>query len=101
MAWKSWDTPAGFGDKEIPKRLAANCHPIAIQGRIKDSKQMITTQIVSIGLTGLECLNAEQIDEDCFDYEVRLCCKGKIKLIFLLMVKTGDLSFVEKILNPY
>ena len=88
MAWKSWDTPAFFGDKEIPKKLAANCQPIAIQGHIKDSKQIITTQIVSISLDGLECLNAKQIDEDCLDYEVRLCCKGKIKLIFLRMVNT-------------
>jgi len=49
---------------------------------------MITTQKVSIGLNGLECFNANQIDEDCLDYEVRLCCKGKIKLIFFRMVKT-------------
>ena len=83
-AWKNWDTPAGTGDKEIPinANLPDNCKKTAIQGRIVENNEMITSQKVQISLEGLTCLNANQIGDDCVDYEVRLCCEGKLNSVF-------------------
>ena len=79
-AWKNWDqvTTFGTGDKETPqpKELPASCNRIGTQGRITESKETVTSQQVKITLEGLVCLNENQIDDDCWDYEIRFCCEG-------------------------
>ena len=91
--WKNWDSPAGTGDKEIGTRLIPegygkvntelqyNCNKIGLEGRIVENHEMITTQKVQITPEGLTCLNANQIDDDCVDYETRSCCKGTLNSV--------------------
>ena len=87
--WKNWDSPSGTGDQEIPRcekfkndisskcLPEKNCNPVGAQGRIKQTNQTVTFQNVQIDLDGLVCSHALQIGENCLDYEVRFCCKGK------------------------
>ena len=69
-SWTAWKT-------SDPLKKWVPCRIIGTQGRIKNTHHSVTTQKVDINLEGLECLNKKQIDEDCWDYEVRFCCKGE------------------------
>lgn len=48
---------------------------IIIKARLKPSREQTTTDSLRLGSQGLRCLNAEQSDGQCLDYEIRTCCK--------------------------
>ena len=81
--WKDRDDPSGSADHELLDWYITNgglpadlcSKPTAAQGRIKATRQMVTTQNVVMGLNGLQCINARN-DSPCVDYEVRFCCPG-------------------------
>ena len=80
--WSSWndrDDPSGKGDYEIHSKQHKLCeNAIAVEGRIRSSGEIVTTQNVELTLKGLYCKNYEQPREKkCFDYEVRFCCPKK------------------------
>ena len=85
-AWANSDKPVGVGDKET--LVKDWWQQIGIQGRIEKTKQTVTMQKVQITLHGLKCLNENQIDKKCLDYEVRFCLEGNIQLTLDLRSNT-------------
>lgn len=92
--WTKWfdnDSPSGTSEKETLHDFVwqrdgfpvETCrYPIGTQGRIKNTHQTVTTQIVTVTLDGLICINENQVVGKCLDFEVRFCCLSKFEIIF-------------------
>lgn len=84
--WTVWldnDKPSEMGDWEVIDEVAqisfsrgtVFCsNPKAYQARVVGTETMMTTQKVQFGSNGLVCVNSEQSDNMCLNYEVRFCC---------------------------
>ncbi|KAI8482553.1 hypothetical protein Bbelb_397010, partial [Branchiostoma belcheri] len=87
-SWTVWfdrDDPTGTADAELlcplhqeyPGRVCRA--PTSIQARVRSTQQEASlTGEVFVAyntLTGFKCLNADQTDNLCLDYEVRFCCQ--------------------------
>merc|ERR1712130_860200 len=83
-AWDDRDNPSGTGDWELLSDrhdFPSLCEtPMAAQARIISTGSMVTDQHVTFGLNGLSCKNSDQPHGNCYDYEVRVCCKPDITL---------------------
>ena len=89
-SWTSWDdrdNGSGTGDWEMldlradAEKLCSD--PVAVQGRIVGTTDMLTTQNVQINLSGVYCQNALNPGDRCLDYEARFCCPGMMIQSFL------------------
>ena len=56
---------------------------IIIKARLKPSREQTTTDSLRLGSQGLRCLNAEQSDGQCLDYEIRTCCKNQVRFVIV------------------
>jgi len=78
--WMNRDDPSGNGDGEHLNALRAEGHqvcesPIGVQCRRKDGVDYTATgEKVTCRPAGGECLNSQQADGNCDDYEVRFAC---------------------------
>lgn len=82
--WTDWldrDNPGGTADSEMVSQLYAQglspCNdPIAIEARrISDDVDASETgEVITLSLAGFKCLRADQPDNTCDDYAVRLLC---------------------------
>ncbi|KAK6189109.1 hypothetical protein SNE40_005148 [Patella caerulea] len=73
-AYTSNDTPDGPGDIEVSIPCSS---PSSIQARLVDNQAPYQTgeDFVLLSPTGgLTCLNDQQLDGECNNYEVRFCC---------------------------
>jgi len=84
--WSGWidrDDPHSGGDNEVMDgsihyhNICAN--PTGAEGRIRGSQVSTTTEVVTMDITGLVCLTADQ-PLTCSDYEVRFCCPDAVNL---------------------
>jgi len=86
--WSSWSNYASYnsekpGDSELlvdrpDYYIGGICkRPEASQARVVSTGTIFTNQIVRFGLHGLVCMNENQVDGQCLDYEVRFCCANE------------------------
>ena len=89
--WDDRDNPAGSADNEERAyythggTCATEGVPLAIQARIVGTHEPYTDSDDVITITpdrGLLCLNADQADGSCADYEVRYCCASGMEIRF-------------------
>ncbi|XP_078700177.1 uncharacterized protein LOC144926966 [Branchiostoma floridae x Branchiostoma belcheri] len=83
-AWLSGDTPTGLADGEVlcsflQRTPAQVCPgPTRIQARVRGTQQEagMTGEVFAAydAMAGFWCINADQTDNRCLDYEVRFCC---------------------------
>jgi len=78
-SWKDRDNPSGNGDYELLKDFSPTgdlCpKALAVQARMIGSSVLETDEIVKISLAGFSCVNDDQFQGGCSDYEVRFCCE--------------------------
>ena len=79
------DLPSGMGDFETLASLRREnpgeiCkYPIAVDARLVDdhTHYTLTGQNLNVDLElGFYCVNEEQTEEECLNYEARFCCNG-------------------------
>ena len=84
--WTNWinrDQPSGSADNENAHKmnLCNGNEATSIEARVASTQEDYSTtgQIVSITpVDGFKCLNADQLNQNCHDYEVRFCCPTKL-----------------------
>ncbi len=93
--WLNRDNPGGKGDYETKQAFVksgkACADPLAVECRRRDGRAEARQRVTCNRSEGARCLNAEQPDGSCPDYEVRFLCRGESP--------KGDILFGDPIPN--